>query len=164
MARVDIRHATPSDIPELCKLYLAFHEFHVRGVPERLKNPGRWEEFDSARLTGSLKEILSDPRATLFVAEDEGRLVGFAEVYIREDEPDPARITRVYGHLQSLMVADGWRNQGVGRRLVRAAEAWAQKEGASEVRLDTWEFPGDPVRFYERIGYRTLKRKLVRQL
>ena len=66
------------------------------------------------------------------------------EFYLKEDEPDPARVACVYAHLQSLMVAAGWRKQGLGERLVRAAEAWALEMGAVEVRLDTWEFSGNP--------------------
>jgi GNAT superfamily N-acetyltransferase len=62
------------------------------------------------------------------------------------------------------MVAARWRKQGLGKRLVRAAERWANEMGASEVRLDTWEFPGDPTEFYKKIGYRTLKRNWVRKL
>lgn len=164
MTRVDVRPATLNDIPELCRLYFAFHEFYVASVPKRLKSLGSWEEFDASQLTHRLQEILDNHKSCLFVADANGTLVGFVEIYIQEDEPDPARMMYVHGHLQSLMVVPGWRKKGLGKRLVHAAERWAAKKGASEVRLDTWEFPGDPVKFYEKIGYRTLRRKFVRRL
>jgi len=66
--------------------------------------------------------------------------------------------------MQSLMMAAGWRKRGIGKRLVMAAERWARKQGAAEVRLDTWEFPGHPVQFYEQLGYQTMKRELMRRL
>lgn len=161
---VAIRTASFQDIPELCRLYFDFHEFHVAGVPERLRSLGSWEEYDASRLVLSLEEILNHDKSLLLVAESNGRLVGFAEVYIRQDEPDPTKVAYVYAYLQSLMAAAGWRKQGIGTRLVRAVETWAGTKGASEVRLDTWEFPGDPVEFYEELGYLTLKRKIVRKL
>jgi GNAT superfamily N-acetyltransferase len=159
-----IRPAVSSDIPALCKLFHAFHEFHAAGVPDRLRSLGPYEVYDATRLAHALLEILNDPDACLFVAEDKEWLVGFAEVYLRQDEPDPARVEYVYGHLQSLMVDAGWRRHGVGAGLVQAAEMWVKQKGASEMRLDTWTFSGDPVRFYEMLGYETLKRKLVRRL
>jgi GNAT superfamily N-acetyltransferase len=45
-----------------------------------------------------------------------------------------------------------------------AAERWAQEHGAVEMRLQIWEFDGDPLPFYERRGFRTLRRTLVREL
>jgi hypothetical protein len=32
------------------------------------------------------------------------------------------------------------------------------------MKLDVWEFDAGPTRFYEQVGYRTLKRTLVREL
>jgi hypothetical protein len=45
-----------------------------------------------------------------------------------------------------------------------AAEAWARQHGATEMQLDTWEFDAGPLRFYEKTGYRTLKRVLVKAI
>jgi len=102
--------------------------------------------------------------SALFVAESAGRVVGLAEVYLRQDEPDPATVARCYGYLQSLMVDPAYRRQGIATQLMAAAEAWAQARGAAEMRLQTWEFDGGPLPFYDRLGYRTLRRTLVHEL
>jgi len=94
----------------------------------------------------------------------DNQVVGFAEVYLRKDEPDPARIAYKYGHLQSLLVTEAFRQHGIGEKLLEAAENWAKGRGAAEMRLETWEFPEGPFRFYEKTGYRTLRRKLARRL
>lgn len=164
MKQASIRPATPGDIPALCKLYHAFHEFHAEGVPARLNSLGPWEQFDASQLRRGLQEILDNEQACLYIAEVEGELAGFAEIYLRQDEPNPARASYDYAHLQSLLVARGFRKQGLGRHLVQAAEVWARQQGAVEVRLETWEFPDGPAQFYERIGYRTIKRTLSRRL
>jgi GNAT superfamily N-acetyltransferase len=157
-----VRAAQESDISQLCKLYFEFHEYYVQGVPDRLVSPGRLEHFDSSALCAKLKEILRQDDAVIFVAELDGDCIGLAEAYIREDEPNPAKVSRKYCHLQSLMVSEEHRRAGVGTRLLEAAERYAKKHAAVEMRLDTWEFPGDPVDFYHRRGYRTLRRTLVR--
>lgn len=159
-----IRPANLEDLLALCALYLEFHEFHVRGVPDRLSSLGTPDTFDPSELCAALGKIMQSEDSALFVAESHGRVVGLAEVYLRHDEPNPAVVVRCYGYLQSLMVAPAFRRQGIATRLMSAAEDWAQARGAAEMRLQTWEFDGDPLPFYDHLGYRTLRRTLVRGL
>jgi GNAT superfamily N-acetyltransferase len=115
-------------------------------------------------LRARLKQIIRQEDARILVAELDGECIGFAEAYIREDEPDPARVSRKHCYLQSLMVREPHRKHGAGTGLLEAVERWAREYAAVEVRMDTWEFPGDPVDFYQQRGYRTLRRTLVRGL
>jgi hypothetical protein len=39
MSSILIRRANKLYFDALCKLYAEFHEFHVRGIPDRLQNP-----------------------------------------------------------------------------------------------------------------------------
>lgn len=159
-----IRPASPDDLQSLCVLYFEFHEFHVRGVPDRLASLGDPDTFDRSDLCAALIKIVHSDDSALFVAESDGRVVGLAEVYLRHDEPNPATVARCYGYLQSLMVDPAYRRQGIAAQLVAATEGWAQAHGAAEMRLQTWEFDGGPLPFYDRLGYRTLRRTLVRNL
>jgi len=159
-----IRPANLDDLQALCALYFEFHELHVRGVPDRLASLGDPGAFDRPDLCAALIKIMQSEDSALFVAESDGRIVGLAEVYLRHDEPNPATVARCYGYLQSLMVAPAFRRQGIATRLMAAAEDWAREHGAAEMRLQTWEFDGDPLPFYIRLGYRTLRRTLVRDL
>jgi len=164
-AGVTIRRASLADREALCRLYHQFHEFHVRGVPDRLTSlgdpPGT---FEGTELFETLGGILASEDAALLLAVRRGDVVGFAETYIRDDAPNPVRVARRYGHLQSLMVDAAARRQGAGRALAAAAEEWARGRGAVEMRLDTWEFPDAPGAFYQRVGYRTVRRSWVKPL
>lgn len=161
---VGVRPATPGDLDVLRRLYEAFHEFHVRGVPDRLRSPEGDTQNRHRELRAGLKDIIGRDDATLLVATTEDEVVGMAEVYVRHDELGAATFARTYGHLQSLMVLESCRRLGVGEQLLVAAQNWAGEQGATEMRLDTWEFESGPLCFYERRGYRTLKRTLVREL
>lgn len=164
MDALTIRLASTADLEALSKLYVDFHEFHVRAVPDRLLSLGEAEAYDRSQLYAELEEIIRHDGSALFLAEVAGQVVGLAEVCVRQDEPNPARVSRTYGHLQSLMVDEGFRRRGVGTKLVEAAEQWAREKGAAEMQLQTWEFARSPLAFYAHSGYRTLRRTLVREL
>lgn len=156
---VTIRRANKGDVESLARLYVEFHNFHAVGVPSRL----RVVEPNEA-LGRAISDILDDQKAAIFVACLEGKVVGFVEIYLRETQDDPAVVTRRYAHLQSLVVTANLRKQGMGVRLVETAHEWVLSKGATEVELDSWEFPSGPLGFYESLGYETLKRKLVLKL
>jgi GNAT superfamily N-acetyltransferase len=163
MGDLEIRAAVPDDIPSLCRLYFTFHEYHVRHLPDRLRSVDEPGVFDTAGLAHDLQGILGDARAAILVAQKGGAVIGLAEVHLKADDPDPRRISHRFAHLQSLVIQEGHRKRGAGDQLLRAVEGWARAHGASEIRLDTWEFPGDPVAYYEARGYRTLRRQMIRK-
>lgn len=156
-----IRLAAEQDIDQLILLYTEFHEFHVLGVPDRLRRP---DTYDEAWLRDALRTILSSDDAALFVVDSGEELLGLAEVYLRQDEPHSLTVAHRYGYLQSLIILASHRKKGLGKQLVTAAQQWAKERDAMEMQLNTWEFEAGPLAFYETLGYRTLKRYLVTDL
>jgi len=161
MGEAVIRKANKDDFEQLSRLYAEFHEFHVCGVPDRL---ARSDSSRIADLRAAIQKIIAQENAAIFVAEVGGQLVGLGEVYIREDSPSPLKVQHTYGHLQSMIVTEAYRGKGVGTRILKAVEQWSKEKNAAEVRLDTWEFKAGPLVFYEKRGYSTLRRTLVRKL
>jgi GNAT superfamily N-acetyltransferase len=162
---VRIRPATLDDREALCRLFHEFHQFHASALPGRLRSLGDPPpSYAGTSLWADLAALIEGESSTLLVAEAGDRLVGLAEAHLGEDAAHPLRVPRRYGWLQSLMVHEPSRRQGLGSRLLEAAQAWARERGASEMRLDTWEFAGAPLGFYAAQGYRTLRRTWVREL
>ncbi len=161
MDDITIRRANDNDIAALLELYREFHEYYVRRVPERLRALKR---YDDEHVLGPLTNLLRDTGAALYVADHAGVLVGLAEVYLKRDEPHPATVAHTHGHLQSLMVTEAMRGHGIGRQLAETAHRWAIEHGATEICLNIWEHPEGPQTFYEKLGYRTLRRTLVRTM
>lgn len=156
-----VRRAAESDIPALMRLYTEFHNFHAEGVPAYL---AVLPEADDPSLAEAIRGILANPKAVLLVACEDANVVGLAEAYLKETDPSPAVVQKRYVLLQSLAVTSRCRRHGVGLKLMEAVHEWAGAQGAAELRTDVWEFPAGPRRFYERLGYTTIKRTLARPL
>ena len=160
----EVRPATESDIPALCDLYRGFHEFHAERIPRRLLSLHSTWDKEVAGLAERLSEIIGCSESDVFVAEVGGEIAGFSEVYLRDDEGTGARPACRYCHVQSMFVSRAFRGSGVGRLLLGASESWARARGASEIRLDVWEFAEGPSGFYEKCGYWAYRHSYTRPL
>jgi len=76
----------------------------------------------AAFFAGSLQE----PEAVL-VAEDEGLLIGVAELSLRRDVAGlEGKLT---GYVEGLFVRPAFRGRGIALRLLRASQEWARSRG-----------------------------------
>jgi aminoglycoside 6'-N-acetyltransferase I len=101
------------------------------------------------------------PRSTLplelFVAEDGHRLIGFIEVGLRS-HADGCDETRAVGFVEGWYVADDRRREGVGRALMKRAEAWARSMGPIEIGSDTWIDNEASLRAHVALGFEVIDR------
>lgn len=92
-----------------------------------------------------------DETAAFFAVEEDGSLIGFAEVSIHTDAPG-CTSNRI-GFLEGWYVDPAHRRQGVGRALNAAAEQWARERGCTEMASDTNEsYPYSPAA-HRSLGY-----------
>lgn len=95
----------------------------------------------------SLDQADSDGRA-VFVAEDEGVVVGFVSVTERTHFTG-----EVEGYVGELAVAEAGTRRGTGRALMAVAEAWARGRGLRRLSLDTGAANSGARVFYAALGY-----------
>lgn len=103
---------------------------------------------DIAYSMADLRYFLSTPRSLSWIAESEDGLVaGFLIV---------ERVRRegaMTGHIITIDVEQGARRQGVGGRLLGAAEARLREEGISRLTLEVAEDNASALAFYHRFGF-----------
>jgi GNAT superfamily N-acetyltransferase len=85
---------------------------------------------------------------TVFVAEDDGTVVGFASVRER-DHFTGLRLA----YVGELAVAESSEGRGVGRALMAATESWARERGLARILLETGAANGGARAFYARLGF-----------
>ena len=101
-----------------------------------------WPDSNPEKENNEIKHFLSTPERsvlptlqTAFVCQrPDGGLCGLVEVSIRP-YADGCDTTDV-GYLEAWYVDPDWRNQGIGRALVIAAETWARGQGCKEMASD----------------------------
>lgn len=121
----------------------------------QLGYPARAEEVD-ARLAA----LGRYPHAVVFVAEQQGNVVGLVTCHMFPSIHASAPVA----WLTTLIVDRHYCGQGIGRQLCRVAETWAQARGAQRVSVSSGAHRADAHAFYGRIGYAQTGMRLTKVL
>jgi ribosomal-protein-alanine N-acetyltransferase len=95
-----------------------------------------------------MRQLVNRSNAATWIAEEDGRLTGFAIVEWAE------RKNGVKAYIQTIEVDPEARNQGVGRALLDCIEGSARLAGARVIWLHVEEANAAAIRLYEAHGYR----------
>ena len=97
-----------------------------------------WPDYASSwhadEITQFFAGKLSMPLAVLIAEDYAGKLLGFAELSIRNYAEDC--VTDRVAYLEGWYVVPGARRNGVGRALVAGAEQWGRAQGCTEFGSD----------------------------
>ena len=132
-----IRRAVPADLDALAPLFDAYRRFY--------EQPG-----DIALASAYLHDRLERGESVVLVAEADGQLLGFCQLYPTWCSVAAARIFVLY----DLFVDDGVRRSGVGRQLMLAAQAFGREAGAVRLDLSTARTNARAQALYESLGWR----------
>ncbi len=139
-----IRLAEEKDYRELMNLYNGF-------VGE-----DRYSRHDN----DSFDKVLKNPNSYIFVAEDEGKVIGFASFSIR----DVVRYPKPIAELEELFVAITYQKKGVGHMLMEEVEKTAKERGCYRMYIESGYDHKPAHNFYEKIGYKNYGYHFVKTL
>jgi len=136
-----VRAAQPSDAEGLTELGSA-----VGSEPEGwLVTTNGWR--DAADERRYLRAIRRYPNAAVFVAEDEGDIVGRLSI-ARDQHPASAHVADL-----GLMVAATHRRRGIGTALLDAAVEWGREAGLRKLELHVFPWNKAAIALYEHYGF-----------
>jgi GNAT superfamily N-acetyltransferase len=142
---VVVRRAGRRDLEALQVLWLALREQQAKLDPRLAAGPGAARRAEEHR-----EVILSDRGSAFFVAEDQGKLLGFLHAQITRN--DPVFTPERYGEIVDLFVAEPQRSDELATRLVDYAVEWFRSHNVPEYRVWAPAAAPDAGRFFERQG------------
>ena len=140
-----IRPVKREEVDEVGKLWFELVTFH-RDLSDMMPIPaGDGAERYAARIRWSV----DDNHVQTFVAEDEGRLVGYVFGTVVDLLPETFKDERA-GILGDIYVTADKRGTGVGTALVQAMKDWFKLRGVSHYELHVAAMNEQGIRFWEK--------------
>jgi len=96
------------------------------------------------------KEELSGLRAIKFIAEENGRSVGRAYLYLINNSLHE----KPYGLLEDMLVEEEYRGKGIGRQLMEAVISEAKERGCYKLVAQSRHSRTEAHSFYEKNGFK----------
>ena len=153
-----IRPGALDDIPAVLPLVARTIAFHQELDRARFSAvPNAHQRYDAW-----LRRTVENPDGAFFVAEEEGRLVGFVLGQVQEEYA--LYTTGRYGMLHELWVEPEWRRQGIARQLMQAALDLFRQVGVHQARLDSATANVDAQRLFAVCGFRPSMTEMLAEL
>ena len=119
-----------------------------------------WPEADPKELEGELAGLFAlDPPYTVYIAEHDGRQVGFIELWVRSyaegGPPEPS------AYVEGLWVDPEHRRSGVASALLRQAEEWARAKGFKWLGSDAEAKNRDSHAWHKAAGFSAIEQLIV---
>ncbi|MBI5437718.1 MAG: GNAT family N-acetyltransferase [Nitrosomonadales bacterium] len=135
---IEISQAKYGDLDQLADLLAELFTLESDFRPDRGK-----------QLRG-LRLILDNPAlGRLFVLRDQGRVAGMANALITISTSEGCKVVV----LEDVIVRNGYRGKGLGRRLVEHVLCWAKTEGMARATLLADRDNGAALGFYRKLGF-----------
>jgi ribosomal protein S18 acetylase RimI-like enzyme len=148
---IAVREARTEDAAALAEVYGESAEHHVRLDPSLYAPPNPAMMAERYR-----KRMPSGADSEIFVAEVAGEVVGMVEIQLKQPDGEPRMVRDMLTAEVDIAVLNDYRSQGIGTRLMEAAEKWAGEKGAALMTLSAHVANVDAIRFHqERHGWRT---------
>ena len=111
-----------------------------------------WPGHTTEEIKGEFLTLLSKADAAVFLAEQNGHYVGFAQCQLRRDYVEGTESSPV-GYLEGIFVRTEARRKGIARSLLTACEAWAKDMGCTEFASDCELTNYESFRFHIALGF-----------
>ncbi len=155
---MEIRRARHEDYDGILHLLTQIAALHHRGRPDIFKSGVKKYTADE------LSEITADPLKPVFVAAEDGQVLGYAFAVVVSYKNHAVFRDYTALYIDDLCVDENIRGKGVGKLLFEAITDFANELGIDMLDLNVWEFNKEAIAFYERMGMSTSRRRMELKL
>ena len=100
-----------------------------------------------------LADCIADPDQCVLVARAVDRIVGMVRTLVVHQGASRLRNPMIIGIVEEIVVSRSARREGIGRKLMDEAVAWAKAAGAIRIQLRVYSRNEAARSFYRRLGY-----------
>lgn len=143
---MQVRKATATDAAAISTVGSVVQQLHHEQRPDWFK-PVRIEELEPFYV-----ELLEDPEALAFIAEDESGPVGFILLKVTRRPETAITWPLTIVSIDQVAVVERVRRLGVAHALFQAVRDVANEVEAQRIHLTTWDFNTGAHRFFESEG------------
>ena len=145
-------------IPGMIRLLKQVGQVHHLGRPDLFRDGAqKYNEAD-------LQALLTDEDRPIFVAEENGQVLGYGFCILEKTENNPVLNDHFSCYIDDLCVDETIRGRGIGKAIYRHIAAFARELGCDSVTLNVWAFNEGAMKFYESLGLKPRKTVMERVL
>jgi len=141
-----IRRARPDDSDAIGELYTELEKDAVYYQPEHFVMSAKGARDMSALFEG-------DDTQVMFIAEDEGMVIGFLHAAILKAADIPCLKPQMNVYIRDMVVTETYRSRGIGSLLMDAVKEYGIMNGADFIRTQVFPMNKDGLRFYSKNGF-----------
>ncbi len=116
-----------------------------------------WPHCTLLEMEEEMEAFIKQDKATIFLAEEDGVAMGFAQVGLRHDYVEGADYSPT-GYLEGIYVVEAYRNKGFARELLSACENWAREMDCRQFASDCELSNSGSLVFHLKNGFREANR------
>lgn len=141
-----IRKAVSEDCTRIRPLQEQIAILHKTGRPDLFRSEARFFTQET------FNDRLEDPNHTVWIAEADGMVVGYAFAWVIFYRNHPTYMDHDTFYIDDICVLESHRRQGIGRKLFEQCRETARALGCKNMDLGVWCFNEDAIAFYEECG------------
>ncbi len=147
MTNIKYRRSIKEDIPSINNLFIEM----VNTVNGRMEKSGieAYNNLNNGYEEGYLDNFYLDDNNVIFVAEDNGQVIGFISINNYKDKG--------YIYLDDYSVSEKYRGKGIGSKLMNMAFEFALEQGVEEVITHVVSANKESIKFYKNKGFSFLE-------
>lgn len=159
MNEYTIRKAMADELETLYAIFSLTDSLHQKAHPEIFQ-----EISDPSDIKDYLLSRVKADDAVVFVAENQGRIIAAIIAAIHQTRDFSLLIPQTFVSVENLVVAEEFRQQGIGLALMKHVHLWVEERGIKQIQLTVWDFNEGALSFYENLGYKMLHHRMRKEL
>jgi ribosomal protein S18 acetylase RimI-like enzyme len=144
---MNIRIANINDLESICTIAEEICAHHNAHAP-LIFAPAVGIERDQSHW----RQFIEAAESEILVTEAGGEIAGFATVRLTNIQTS-FLVPRKICHIGTIVISKKYHRSGFGKALLQAAEEWALRHEASELKLEVFAFNSNAIQLYNKVGF-----------